>query len=225
MLAIQCIKMYWTKENRTPEGSLARKEYYRPGKIDTSVNLEPNESEYFVQRRLYIQTNQVYSNTDYNKLFGNRYINAVGPTEAEQQERKRRFLLEQMNAEKDNRGLFYADAREIEIPGIEIIKEDENYRIRWYSLENGYHPVRTGYNEEFHLKDTKCFGKRIKCETAFVLKKGESGKIEYNYRYSSYHGQHYEQYCIYFVNTDELMHSSFVKADYEKEYMELADLF
>ena len=53
MLAIQCIKMYWTKENRTPKGSVMRKEYYFPEQIDSSVLLEPNESDCFVQKRFY----------------------------------------------------------------------------------------------------------------------------------------------------------------------------
>lgn len=209
MLAIQYIKMYWMKENRTPKGSVMRKKYYTPEKIDSSVILEPRESDYFIQKRFYIQKDKVYVSTDYNKLLGNGYINSTGLTEAEQ----------------DNLGLFYSDVKDIDIPGIEILKEGDDYRIRWYSLENGYQPVRRGYNEEYYLKNMKCSGKQIKCETAFVLQKGESGKIEYNYRYTSYRGQHYEQYCIYLINTDQITHKSFMKAKYEKEYIELADLF
>jgi len=202
MLAIQCIKMYWTKENRTPKGSVMRKEYYFPEQIDSSVLLEPNESDCFVQKRFYTQMDKVYISTEYNKLFGNRN-----------------------NTEKDNLGIFLSDVKDVEIPGIEIVKEDDDYRIRWYSLENGYQPVRKGYNEVYNLKNCKCSGKQIKCETAFVLHKGEAGKIEYNYRYTSYHGQHYEQYCIFFVNTECLTYSLFVKAKYEKTYSEMADLF
>lgn len=225
MLAIQYIKMYWTKENRTPEGSVMRKEYYFPVEIHPSVILASDEAEYFIQKRLYIQTDKVYTDTEYNKKFGNRYINSKGPTEAKEQEVKRKFLLEQNNLERDNLGLFYSDVNSIEIPGIEIVKEENNYRIRWYSLEHGYQPVRKGYNEAYSLKNAKCHGNRIKCETAFVLAKGEAGKITYNYRYTSYHGQHYEQYCVYFVHTDEINHNSFVDAKYEKEYVEMADLF
>lgn len=218
MLAIQCIKMYWTKENRTPEGSVMRRAYYAPAPIDSSVILEPKDAEFFVQRRLYVQTDKVYTNTDYNRLYGNRYINATGLTETQQQERKRQFLLEQNRMEQDNLGLFYSDVKAINIPGIKIVKEADAYRIQWYSLEHGYQPVRRGYNEQ-------SWGRNIRCETAFVLEKDESGKIEYNYRYTSYHGQHYEQYCIYFIHTENITSNSFVKANYEKVYTELADLF
>lgn len=81
MLAIQCIKMYWTKENRTPQGSVMRRTYYAPAPIDASVILESNDAECFVQRRLYVQTDKVYTHTDYNRRYGNRYINATGSTE------------------------------------------------------------------------------------------------------------------------------------------------
>lgn len=225
MLAIQYIKMYWEKENRTPEGSVMRKEYYFPAEIHPSVVLEDEKSEYFLQKRLYIQKDRIYTNTEYNKEFGNRYINSYGPTDSKEQEEKRKFLLEQNKLEKENLGLFYSDVNQIEIPGIEIIKEDEKYRIRWYSLEHGYQPVRKGYNETYSLNNAKCFGKRIKCETAFVLEKQEAGKVTYNYRYTSYHGQHYEQYCIYFVHTDKITHDLFVNTKYGKEYVEMADLF
>lgn len=119
---------------------------------------------------------------------------------------------------QNNTGLFYSDVEAINIPGIKVVKEADVYRIRWYSLEHGYQPVRKGYNEQR-------LGRNIRCETAFVLEKGESGKIEYNYRYTSYHGQHYEQYCIYFIHADNITYHSFVNANYEKVYTELADLF
>lgn len=220
MLAIQYIKMYWTKENRTPEGSLMRKNYYKPDKIDSSVNLDGLDAEIFVQKRHYTQKDIMYTDTEYNKKFGNYFVNASGPTESAERERKRKYLLEQNVAEKDNRGKFYDSVESVKIPGIEIIKEDDAYRIIWYSLDRGYQPVRKGYNQFYHKN-----GKRIKHETAFVLKKGEAGKIEYNYRYTSYYGQHYEQFCIYIINTDEINHNTFVDAKYEKQYNELVDLF
>ena len=52
-----------------------------------------------------------------------------------------------------------------------------------------------------------------------------AGKVLFNYRYTGYHGQHYEQYCMYFLNTDSLTHNAFVQAEYTYEYDRLADLF
>ncbi len=218
MLAIQCVNMYWTKENRTPEGSVMRKAYYAPTLIDSSVALDKDNAEYFLQKRFYIQKDKIYTTTEYNRLYGNRYINAKGSTEAQEKEKKRKYLLDQNRMEQENLGSFYSDVDTIQIPGIEILKEEDAYRIRWYSLEHGYQPVRRGYDEKGWSRD-------IKCETAFILDKGEAGKIEYNYRYTGYYGQHYEQYCVYFINTEQITHDSFVKANYEKVYSELADLF
>ena len=62
-------------------------------------------------------------------------------------------------------------------------------------------------------------------DTAFYLKEGESGVLKYNYRYVSSYGQHYEQYLVYVINTDKLEPDSFIKATYEKSYVEMADLF
>ena len=132
MLAIQFIKMYWEKENRTPEGSVMRRVYFNPEKIDASVILASDGADCFLQKRLYIQKDKVYTGTEYNKLFGNRWNHAPRPSEAKMQERKRQFLLAQNSMEKDNLGLFYADVKHIDIPGIEIIKEKDDYRIRWY---------------------------------------------------------------------------------------------
>ncbi|MBO5088436.1 MAG: hypothetical protein J6C01_07160 [Lachnospiraceae bacterium] len=107
MLAIQCVNMYWTKDNRTPKGSVMRKAYYAPTVIDSSIILEQNNMEYFLQKRFYIQKDKIYTDTEYNRLYGNRYINAKGPTKAQEQEKKRKFLLEQNRIERANLGLFY----------------------------------------------------------------------------------------------------------------------
>lgn len=61
-------------------------------------------------------------------------------------------------------------------------------------------------------------------ETAFVLEEGQSGVIRWNNRFSSYHGQWYEQYQAFFVNTDTIEPKVFNR-DYDYEYQQLADLF
>lgn len=189
MLAVQIVKMYWKKENRTPQGSIMRRDYYKPVRIKESVPLDSKDAMVFVNWRDYIQTDKVYPTTDYYE------------------------------------GSFYSDLTEVDIPGIEIVKEDDAYRIKWYSFENGYQPVRKGYNEDYNLKGAKNQGKRICCETAFVLNKAEAGKVLFNYRYTGYYGQHYEQYCMYFLNIDCLTHNAFVQAEYTYEYDRLDDLF
>ena len=114
----------------------------------------------------------------------------------------------------------------IDVSCTDIIKDGDKYIIKWFALEySGYKPTRSGYNEDFGRKGAKAQGKRVLCETAFVLDKGESGKTQFNYRCVSSHGQHYEQYGIYFINTDKLEYNSFQTAKYKYGYSQMADLF
>jgi hypothetical protein len=224
MLAIQYIRMYWEKENRSPKGAVMRRNFFKPEQIDSNIELGSEKCEYFLQKRLYVQTNKVYENTEYNKLF--RSVNVCGPTDAERTERIRKYLLEQNIAEQNNKGVYLSSVDDIIIPGLEILNENDSYRIKWHTLQYGYQPVRIGYNEDFNNPKSDFKGQRIKNETAFVLQQGEAGLIQYNYRYSDgYHGQHYEQFCIYMLHTNQLEHNSFVNALYEKKYEEMADLF
>jgi hypothetical protein len=225
MLAIQYIRMYWEKENRSPKGAIMRRDFFKPEQIDSNIKLGFEKCEYFLQKRWYVQTDKVYENTEYNKLFMNRYVNACGSTDAKRTERIHKYLLEQNIAEKNNKGVYLSSVEDIIIPGLEILNENDSYRIKWHTLQRGYQPVRTGYNEDFNNPKSVCKGQRIKNETAFVLQQGEAGLIQYNYRYTSYHGQHYEQFCIYMLHTNQLKHNSFVNALYEKRYEEMADLF
>ena len=217
--------MYWEKDNRSPEGAVGRREFFRPAKIEDTVDLGMKDKEVFLQKRWYIQTDKVYSYTDYNKIYGNRGVNAQGPTEAKREERIRKYLLEQSITENKDKGTFLTDISEVLIPGIEIEKMEDGYKVKWYSLMHGYVPVRNGYNEDYMRKGTAAYGQRIKCETAFILHENESGQIHYNYRCTGYYGQHYEQFCIYFLNIDDLKYNSFIKADYKKIYEDMVDLF
>ncbi|MCR5166797.1 MAG: hypothetical protein K6C13_06250 [Oscillospiraceae bacterium] len=120
-------------------------------------------------------------------------------------------------------GKWYETAEEIVIPSIEIFGTDEGHEVFWYSMESSYFPFGKGYNVNFDRKGSHVKRKRVKCERAFVVNKGEAGVLRYNYRFS--HGaQHYEQYCIYIVDTDILDHNTFTSADYKKEYDEMAYL-
>lgn len=223
MLAIQKIEMYWLKENRTPEGSVMRREFYKPARLKETVDLNGNGI--FVNERNYIQMDKVYLATDYRIQHGNPYANSCGLTKKQEEERRHQHLLEVQNRARKNEGIFYETPDHVELPGILIVEEEDGYRVKWYSFENGFQPVRTGHNEDYCVKGSKCKGKRLLCETAFCLKKGESGKIQFNYRYTSFMGQHYEQYCIYFLNAEKLEQNSFVQAQYEKEYNQLVNLF
>ena len=99
MLAIQYIRMFWRKENRTPEGAVARREYFKPVKIDGEVKLESIEGNLggavFLQNRWYIQSDKVYPYAEYNRLFSSLPIKTYEPRE----ETLRKHLLEQNRKE------------------------------------------------------------------------------------------------------------------------------
>lgn len=226
MLAIQKIKMYWEKDCRTPVASIQREPYYQPAKLEISCSGE--KQGIFLNERNYIQTPEnIFFWEEYQRRYGNRLVNAVSHSEGEMQERRRKHLMHMKQTEVKNKGFFYETPDDIAIPGIRLIQDSDAYRIMWHSLDvNGrYKPMRHGRNEEFYAKDSEFAGKNICNETAFVLSPGESGKIAFNYRCVGYDGQHYEQYVVYFVNTERLTEDIFTQAVYPYEYRQMADLF
>ncbi len=139
-------------------------------------------------------------------------------------EYRRKYLLKTLEQYNADKGSFFLPEK-IDIPGIIVRKDEENFIIKWYSLDYGAKPVRKGYNIDFADKNSPCKGKRLLCEKAFSLSDGKSGVIDYNYRFSGYHGQHYEQYRIYFVCSERLEYNTFTKAGYEYKYDKTVSLF
>lgn len=202
MLAVQKIKMFWTKRNRTPKSAVEREQYYRTKKIDESVDLSGQGI--FVKEDNYVQMgDNIYRSEEYQKMYGNVTVKAAR-----------------------NQGMFYQNPSEIHIPGIKIIcQEQETYRIIWHSLEGCYKPVRRGRNEAFKVPEAEFAGRNICNETAFVLNKGEGGSIRYNYRCVGNEDPYYEYYCLFFVNTEHITREVFTQGNYVYEYKQLADLF
>ncbi|MBQ1508792.1 MAG: hypothetical protein IIZ47_05160 [Erysipelotrichaceae bacterium] len=87
--------------------------------------------------------------------------------------------------------------------------EDEEYEIIWQGNDDhpGLQPKRGG-------KGTR----------ALLLRPGKSGLVKYNYRYTSYSGQHYRCFYVYLVNTDIFSKDMFQR-EYDSVYDRLADLF
>ena len=128
--------------------------------------------------------------------------------------------------EGDKNGIIENDTNlaDIHVPNIEILKEDNVYRIKWFDDGKG-NVRRRGGNEDFRKKGAKLSGyPNVLNETAFVLENGQSGIVRWNNRFSSYHGQWYEQYQAFFVNTDSVDPQVFMR-DYDFDYQQLADLF
>ena len=188
MLMIQFIKIKWYKEDRTPQGSLVRRQYFRPCVLKDLHSISEDDDICLV-RMNYTQ-------------------------------KGKDVLAEDKNGSIES----YANLDIISIPNIKLIKEDNAFRIKWFDDESG-NVRRRGGNEDFRKKGTKLSGyPNVLNETAFVLEEGQSGIVRWNNRFSSYHGQWYEQYQAFFVNTDTIEPKVFNR-DYDYEYQQLADLF
>lgn len=223
MLAILLIEMEWLKESRTPEGAVARQQYYKPVLIEEEVNLT-GEGVFVKRCKFYQKGNKVQSASEMvniqtiqlNKFTRGR--NFTGNDEYEQ-----RRMRKGMQSINNARGVFVPIER-IDIPCIAVEKEENNYRIKWFDCRGGM-PRRRGGNEDFGKTGKKMAGEpNVLNETAFVLEEGKAGLLKYNYRYTSYHGQWYKCYYVYVVNCKELTRDIFVR-DYDYEYNQLADLF
>lgn len=225
MLAIEKIKMSWTKRNRTPKSAVEREQYYKTKKIDDSVELSGRGI--FVKEDNYIQMdNLILSSEAYQKTYANDLRKNCHTSERKEQEIRRKQLLRIQETERRNQGMFYQDVSEIHIPGIKIIPEDnEKYKIMWHSLEGCYKPVRKGRNEAFKVPDEEFSGRNICNETVFVLDRGEGGCIRYNYRCVGEEEPYYEYYCLFFVNAKHITREVFTQGNYVYEYEQLADLF
>lgn len=181
-----------------------------------------------MNERNYIQIpKNIYLWEEYQRRWGNRLVNAVSHSEGEMQERRRKYRLHMKQVEVKNKGFFYESPDDIVIPSIRLIQEGDTYRIMWHSLDvNGrYKAMRHGRNEEFYANTSVFAGKNVCNETAFILSPGESGKIMFNYRCVGYDGQHYEQFVVYFINTEKLTEDTFTQTEYSYEYRQMADLF
>ena len=119
---------------------------------------------------------------------------------------------------------YLTKLKDINVPGIKVIKREDSHEVVWYSLAMNYKPERKGVHR-YRIENSQYDDPELRCDTAFYLKEGESGVLKYNYRYVSSYGQHYEQFLVYVINTDKLEPDSFINAVYDKSYIEMADLF
>lgn len=218
MLAIQKICIIWTKKDRSPQSAIERQKFIRPYKIKDNVSLDGEGI--FINHCDFIQDKKVF---DYGFYFLEKDKVDVATSPVSYNRYRKRLLIHR-EYDTIKAGIFTDDPR---IPGIIITEENNAYRIKWHSLIeriNCYRPIRRGHNEDFNNKKSHFFGMNVTCETAFILHPGESGVIEYNYRYS-HESQHYERYCVYFVNTNCLDYNTFTKADYKFKYDQTVVLF
>lgn len=224
MLAILQINMQWTKENRTPAGSLCRKKYYNPVVIEDDVNLSGDGI--FLKKCNYIQkADFILDDAGCFKKYSQKiYKENKGAAFTGSEEYIQKRALNWGRQIQRDKGTFY-NIDKIYIPCVKIIKETgKSYRIRWFEGGPGK-PARHGRNEDFGVKGAKLAGcPGILNETAFILKEGDSGILKYNYRISSFEAEWYKCYYIYIVNIKKLYSDVFIR-NYTYEYNQLADLY
>ncbi len=220
MIAVLKIEMEWTKESRTPNGAMQRKNYYCPVKIEEDVEL--SGCWVFLKCLNYCQTRDkvVYCNKSFDEEICKQKKGKAFTGIDEYKERL--ALLGNRTIAKD-RGAFY-NMDKLRIPCVSILEEGEVYRIKWFDSQEGM-PRRRGGNEDLYKKGSICAGQPNRLnETAFILRQGQAGILKYNYRYTGYDGQYYRCYYVYIVNAKNLTRNIFIR-DYDFEYSQLADLF
>ena len=143
-----------------------------------------------------------------------------------QKERYEYYLRQTKEIVQESQGVFYEDIKKLKIPCVEIEKQENDYKVRWYS-NLSYRPVRTGRNERY-FSHTEFQQKNVLNHTVFTLKPDESGKLQYNYRYvyCDTGVWQYNMLYVYLINTKEniIKPDIFTKTKYKYEYKELAGL-
>ncbi|MBQ8967969.1 hypothetical protein [Ruminococcus sp.] len=112
---------------------------------------------------------------------------------------------------------------------IRIFKEDDRYRIMFCDENVEWCPTkRRGHNEAFNDKNSIYYHRDRLNETAFVLEKGEYGRIIYNNRYVDPDNQHwYNGWHIYNIiscDISECKEKMFFRKQPDHEYRQLLDL-
>ena len=213
MLAVLKICMKWYKENRTPKGAVQREQYCKPVRIEEDVPLL-GEGIFLKECDCEQVGSQIFSNYDFA---------------AQREKKKKNKPSTGLDSYRNKRkGYFYDNLgleKRLLLPCIRIVEEaDGCYRIKWFDQGIGK-PRRRGGNEDFMKQGSKLAGEpNVLNETAFILKKSESGLLKYNYRKQNFDGQYYLCYTVYMVNTDVLTQKVFLRA-YDYKYEQMADLF
>lgn len=223
MLAVLKICMKWNKENRMPKDAIQREQYYKPVLIEEDVPLIGKGI--FLKECDYEQVgSQIHSDRE-KAVLEKKNKPFAGLDRYEEQSA---FRAEQ--ALQKRKGIFYDDILALEkrdlLRCISIIEEaDDCYRIKWFDQGIGM-PRRRGGNEDFMKRGAKLAGQpNVLNETAFILKKGESGLLKYNFRMQYFDGeQYYLCFYVYMVNTEVLTRDVFLR-EYDYAYDQMADLF
>ncbi len=219
MIAVQIIKITWTKKHRNPSAAAFRRQFFQPRSLADDVNLAGDGV--FICRQEFVHSGETIIPTS-------QYVRQL--REGTEKRRSAKHLGIASEVEAAFSGNWSSLEERMDFEHFSILQEGDAFWVRWHYDDGKCRkmPIRNGHNEEYHDVDSPFYGKDIRNETAFLLRRGEAGKLQFNYRVAFYDyemRQHYEQYCIFFVHTDIMTPDLFTSADYTYEYNQLAYLF
>lgn len=231
MLAVQLIKISWSKNSRDPRSVAQRKELFFPARVEWEQPQNPQDIFLSSRECFYLSEKQRAFWHDYYKkqnLYRRHRKNEVhAPAIASVTPS---YFQRMADTAVVWKGRFYPfdEINRNTIPCIRIIQEEDGYRVRWFS-QTGLltQPFRRGGNEDACRPDTELYCQlNTLNETAFVLSEGQSGEIRYNFRLTDRDdGTHtYTEYRVYMVNTPRLTQEVFVR-EYDYVYKQLAKLY
>lgn len=231
MLAIQQIKISWSKNSRDSQSVEKRKELFFPSLVEWDK--QQNTKDIFLSSRecFYLSERETDFWHDYNKkqnLYRRNKKNDINTFEIINFTPE--FFQKMTDPKIVCKGSFYSidEINKNHIPCIRIVQQENCYRVKWFSQTGLFtKPFRRGGNEDSYNPDSELYMQlNTLNETAFVLSEGQSGEIRYNFRLVDCdEGIHkYAEYHIYIVSTKQLTKDVFVR-DYDYLYKQLAKLY
>lgn len=231
MLAIQLIKISWSKNSRDLQSTEKRKALFFPSMIEWNnqqgskdIFLSNREFFYLSDREMdfwhdYYKKQNFYRRNKKNETCNSKIISFTP-----------KIYQKMTNPKTIWTGNFYSidEINKNTISYIRIVQEDNGYRVKWFNQTGLFtQPFRKGGNEDSYNPRSELYLQlNTLNETAFVLSDGQAGEIRYNFRLVDQdEGVHtYTEYRIYMVNTNRLTNDVFIR-DYNYLYKQLAKLY
>lgn len=226
MLAVLFIEIEWVKPFNNTKSAELRKPYLKPVMIDKDVLLD-GEGVFFKCCHYSQHDDGIFSFEENHKNLKKEYINKTkNKPFTQSEEREQHYLYMCSSIYKEHEGTFQKIS-EIDIPCISIIPENEDkYMIKWFDFRRGAFIRRGGNEDLYNPMSPLCGQPNILNETAFILNSNQSGKLEYNYRFTTQFDlvHYYRHYCVYMVNTPKITRDIFLR-DYDFNYKQIDRLF
>ena len=192
MLLIQDIALTWYKPDRGGAGAATRQRF--PAAYLLKENPLPGET--VVQTLYFWQDGETFldaEQTAHRSMERDLPKLGFSPAQVEEEIQKRIFYI------KKYRIQCYSSVEELNLTNLAIgVQEDRLSVSFFYDEHRSGAPHRRGHNQDYQDPRSALFGKDCLNETAFVLEKGQYGRLIWNERKTDYDtGTWYYQLHIY----------------------------